>query len=73
VFHSAIAIAWYITELKFLQNVTMSSSTFYKRHCIYLPAMAGWFITSAALSSYNKVWYCIFIANRFTIVWLWYL
>mmetsp|Transcript_37386 Transcript_37386/g.67228 ORF Transcript_37386/g.67228 Transcript_37386/m.67228 type:complete len:415 (-) Transcript_37386:81-1325(-) len=33
----------------------MSDSTFYKRHCIYFPAMAGWFITSAALSSYNKV------------------
>lgn len=33
----------------------MSDSTFYKRHCIYLPAMTGWFICSAALSSYNKV------------------
>ena len=32
-----------------------ATSTFYKRHCIYLPAMAGWFICSAALSSYNKV------------------
>jgi len=33
----------------------MSAPTFYKRHCIYLPAMAGWFVCSAALSSYNKV------------------
>ncbi|KAL7535452.1 hypothetical protein ACHAXR_006492 [Thalassiosira sp. AJA248-18] len=32
----------------------MGASTFYKRHCIYLPAMAGWFICSAGLSSYNK-------------------
>lgn len=30
------------------------SATFYQRHCIYLPAMAGWFICSAALSAYNK-------------------
>jgi hypothetical protein len=33
----------------------MSAATFYKRHCIYLPAMAGWFVCSAALSAYNKV------------------
>ena len=33
----------------------MGASTFYKRHCIYLPAMAGWFVCSAALSAYNKV------------------
>jgi len=32
-----------------------SNSSFYKRHCIYLPAMAGWFVCSAALSSYNKI------------------
>jgi len=31
------------------------SPTFYQRHCVYLPAMAGWFITSSALSSYNKI------------------
>jgi len=33
----------------------MTASSFYKKHCIYLPAMMGWFICSAALSSYNKV------------------
>jgi hypothetical protein len=33
----------------------MGAATFYKRHCIYLPAMAGWFVCSAALSAYNKV------------------
>ncbi|KAL9181376.1 hypothetical protein ACHAXT_010181 [Thalassiosira profunda] len=33
----------------------MGAYTFYKRHCIYFPAMAGWFICSAGLSSYNKV------------------
>ena len=27
---------------------------FYENHCTYLPAMLGWFIFSAALSSYNK-------------------
>lgn len=27
---------------------------FYQNHCIYLPAMLGWFLFSAALSSYNK-------------------
>jgi len=27
---------------------------FYDEHCTYLPAMAGWFIFSAILSSYNK-------------------
>jgi hypothetical protein len=30
-------------------------ATFYEEHCIYLPAMAGWFLFSALLSSYNKV------------------
>mmetsp|Transcript_9583 Transcript_9583/g.14784 ORF Transcript_9583/g.14784 Transcript_9583/m.14784 type:complete len:444 (+) Transcript_9583:95-1426(+) len=33
----------------------MTASSFYQKHCIYLPAMMGWFICSAALSSYNKV------------------
>ena len=33
----------------------MGVYTCYKQHCIYLPAMAGWFICSAGLSSYNKV------------------
>lgn len=33
----------------------------YIRHCTYLPAMAGWFACSAALSAYNKV---IFGAKR---------
>lgn len=28
--------------------------SFYKSHCIYLPAMAGWFFFSALLSAYNK-------------------
>lgn len=27
---------------------------FYKDHCVYLPAMSGWFVFSALLSSYNK-------------------
>ena len=36
----------------------MTASSFYQRHCIYLPAMMGWFICSAALSSYNKVSDC---------------
>lgn len=27
---------------------------FYHEHCTYLPAMAGWFLFSALLSSYNK-------------------
>ena len=29
--------------------------TFYKDQCVYLPAMAGWFVFSALLSSYNKI------------------
>lgn len=29
--------------------------SFYDKHCVYLPAMTGWFVCSAALSSYNKV------------------
>jgi solute carrier family 35 protein C2 len=29
-------------------------ASFYKEHCIYLPAMAGWFLFSAVLSAYNK-------------------
>lgn len=33
----------------------MGDSTFYQRHCIYLPAILGWFACSAALTSYNKV------------------
>lgn len=33
----------------------MGGSTFYQRHCIYLPAILGWFACSAALTSYNKV------------------
>ena len=28
---------------------------FYANHCIYLPYMAGWFLFSSLLSSYNKV------------------
>lgn len=42
-------------------NSATSSSTdpssmtiFYKEHCIYLPAMLGWFFFSALLSLYNK-------------------
>jgi len=30
-------------------------SGFYSDHCIYMPAMLGWFFFSAILSSYNKV------------------
>lgn len=29
-------------------------TSFYSEHCIYLPAMLGWFFFSAILSSYNK-------------------
>lgn len=28
--------------------------TFYEEHCVYLPAMLGWFFFSALLSTYNK-------------------
>lgn len=31
-----------------------SIESFYKEHCIYLPAMLGWFFFSALLSTYNK-------------------
>jgi len=34
---------------------------FYQRHCVYLPAIAGWFVCSAALTAFNKV---VFGANR---------
>lgn len=30
------------------------AGSFYQEHCTYLPAMAGWFLFSALLSSYNK-------------------
>lgn len=30
-------------------------ASFYKDHCVYLPAMLGWFLFSALLSAYNKV------------------
>jgi len=33
----------------------IAETSFWKEHCIYLPAMLGWFITSASLSSYNKI------------------
>ncbi len=36
------------------QNSPSSLSKFYKEHCIYLPAMLGWFFFSALLSLYNK-------------------
>mmetsp|Transcript_2115 Transcript_2115/g.4098 ORF Transcript_2115/g.4098 Transcript_2115/m.4098 type:complete len:185 (+) Transcript_2115:138-692(+) len=36
-------------------------SGFYQRHCAYLPAIAGWFVCSAALTAFNKV---VFGANR---------
>jgi solute carrier family 35 protein C2 len=29
--------------------------SFYQDHCVYLPAMLGWFVFSALLSSYNKL------------------
>ena len=35
-------------------RVTMAR-TFYEEHCIYLPAMLGWFLFSSLLSAYNKV------------------
>ena len=28
--------------------------TFYAEHCVYLPAMLGWFLFSALISTYNK-------------------
>lgn len=31
-----------------------AAEQFYSEHCIYLPAMLGWFLFSAILSSYNK-------------------
>jgi len=37
------------------------SRSFYQSHCVYLPAMVGWFFFSAVLSSYNKV---VFGGNR---------
>lgn len=33
---------------------TFPIQSFYYEHCIYLPAMLGWFFFSAILSSYNK-------------------
>ena len=41
--------------------------TFYEEHCIYLPAMLGWFLFSSLLSSYNKV--RSFIRACFLSVW----
>lgn len=38
-----------------IRKMISISQGFYKRHCVYLPAMTGWFICSAALSAYNKV------------------
>lgn len=41
----------------YINPTTDSSPTmvkFYKEHCIYLPAMLGWFLFSALLSLYNK-------------------
>ena len=35
--------------------MSASLQTLYRDHCIYLPAMLGWFVCSAALTSYNKV------------------
>jgi len=32
----------------------MAETSFYHEHCIYLPAMAGWFFFSVLLSAYNK-------------------
>mmetsp|Transcript_33545 Transcript_33545/g.61664 ORF Transcript_33545/g.61664 Transcript_33545/m.61664 type:complete len:99 (-) Transcript_33545:117-413(-) len=32
-------------------------SGFYQQHCSYLPAIAGWFVCSAALTAFNKVFY----------------
>ena len=37
-----------------IMSINTTTTTFYQRHCIYFPAMAGWFICSAALSAYNK-------------------
>ena len=31
-----------------------SFASYYRNHCLYLPAMAGWFLFSALLTSYNK-------------------
>ncbi len=52
-------LSGFLDERDQAKEVTMSASTFYKRHCTYLPAMAGWFICSTALLTYNKVWYAL--------------
>lgn len=41
-----------------IYDATMRASRFYsiyQAHCVYLPAMLGWFVFSALLSSYNKI------------------
>jgi solute carrier family 35 protein C2 len=44
-----------------MAGVSLTSSgvtqckTFYRDHCIFLPAMLGWFIFSSLLSTYNKI------------------
>jgi solute carrier family 35 protein C2 len=42
-------------ESKWATNLLECLKLFYREHCVYLPAMAGWFIFSALLSSYNKL------------------
>jgi solute carrier family 35 protein C2 len=42
------------TQLREMSFDNDNLSSFYQEHCTYLPAMAGWFLFSALLSSYNK-------------------
>jgi solute carrier family 35, member C2 len=46
------------TDEQEIYDTTMRASNFhsiYQAHCVYLPAMLGWFFFSALLSSYNKI------------------
>jgi solute carrier family 35 protein C2 len=42
------------TQLREMSFDNDNLSSFYHEHCTYLPAMVGWFLFSALLSSYNK-------------------
>mmetsp|Transcript_27266 Transcript_27266/g.57369 ORF Transcript_27266/g.57369 Transcript_27266/m.57369 type:complete len:452 (-) Transcript_27266:90-1445(-) len=44
-----------LLDLPHQPSPTMNVASLYKRHCVYLPAMLGWFVCSASLSAYNKV------------------
>jgi solute carrier family 35 protein C2 len=42
------------TQIREMSFDNENLSSFYYEHCTYLPAMVGWFLFSALLSSYNK-------------------